>query len=83
MVGRPLSIIIRPTLLLTKCIVPMAEKTKALILKLLTPKQAERDERTYREADVKQLLYDFARDIGCKWRAQKLRKFIEDVFDFD
>ena len=62
---------------------PMAEKTKALILKLRPKFQELRDARMYDEAGVKEILYDFARDIGCKWRADRLRKFIEDCFDFD
>ena len=61
----------------------MAEKTKALILKLRPKFQELRDARMYDEAGVKEILYDFARDIGCKWRADRLRKFIEDCFDFD
>lgn len=61
----------------------MAEKTKALILKLRPKFQELRDARMYDEAGVKEILFDFARDIGCKWRADRLRKFIEDIFDFD
>ena len=61
----------------------MAEKTKALILKLRPKFQELRDARMYDEAGVKEILYDFARDIGCKWRADRLRKFIEECFDFD
>ena len=61
----------------------MAEKLKALILELRPAKVSERDKRLYREPDVKQIMYKFARDLGCKWRAEKLRKFIETAFDFD
>lgn len=61
----------------------MAEKLKALILELRPPKVAERDKRVYREPQVKQIMYAFARDLGIKWRADKLRKFIETAFDFD
>lgn len=61
----------------------MAEKLKALILELRPPKVSERDKRVYREPQVKQIMYAFARDLGCKWRADKLRKFIETAFDFD
>lgn len=61
----------------------MAEKLKALILELRPPKMAERDKRLYTEAHVKRILYGFARDLGCKWRADKLRRFIETAFDFD
>lgn len=50
----------------------------------LRPKfQQLRDERTYTERDVKNILYAFARDLGCKWRADKLRRFIETAFNFD
>lgn len=61
----------------------MAEKLKALILELRPPQVSERDKRLYREPQVKQIMYAFARDLGCKWRAEKLRKFIETAFDFD
>ena len=61
----------------------MAEKLKALILELRPPKVSERDKRLYREPDVKRIMYAFARDLGVKWRADKLRKFIETAFDFD
>lgn len=61
----------------------MAEKLKALILELRPAKVSERDKRVYREPQVKQIMYAFARDLGCKWRADKLRKFIETAFDFD
>ena len=61
----------------------MAEKLKALMLELRPPKVSERDKRVYREPQVKQIMYAFARDLGCKWRADKLRKFIETAFDFD
>lgn len=61
----------------------MAEKLKALILELRPTKVSERDKRVYREPQVKQIMYAFARDLGCKWRADKLRKFIETAFDFD
>ena len=42
-----------------------------------------RNERTYTEVQVKNILYAFARDLGCKWSEAKLRAFIESVFDFD
>lgn len=61
----------------------MAEKLKALILELRPHQMSERDKRLYREPQVKQIMYAFARDLGCKWRADKLRKFIETAFDFD
>lgn len=59
----------------------MAEK--AIMLQLRPKFQQLRDERTYTERDVKNILYAFARDLGCKWRADKLRRFIETAFNFD
>ena len=61
----------------------MAEKTKAIILELRPKFQELRDARMYSEESVKEILYSFARDLGCKWRADRLRKFIESAFDFD
>lgn len=49
----------------------------------------ERDERTYEERDVKQILYAFARDyehrrnVKPPMRADALRKFINSAFNFD
>lgn len=48
----------------------------------------ERDERTYRERDVKQIIYAFARDyehrrnVQPPMRADALKKFIASAFDF-
>lgn len=61
----------------------MAEKLKCIIMELRPPKVSERDKRVYREPQVKQIMYAFARDLGINWRADKLRKFIETAFDFD
>ena len=61
----------------------MAEKLKAMILELRPPKVAERDERIYKERNVKKILFSFARDLGCQWRADRLRRFIDTAFDFD
>ena len=61
----------------------MAEETKAIILQMRPKYQELRDARTYTEVQVKRILFGFARDLGCKWRADKLRKFIETAFDFD
>ena len=60
----------------------MAE-TKALILELRPKLQELRDARTYTEPQVKQILFAFARDLGCKWRKKRLNAFIETVFNFD
>lgn len=60
----------------------MAE-TKALILELRPKLQELRDARSYSEPQVKQILFAFARDLGCKWRKKRLNAFIETVFNFD
>jgi len=59
----------------------MAE-TKAMILQLRPKVQELRDARTYTEPQVKRILFAFARDLGCKWRKDRLEKFIETAFDF-
>lgn len=56
---------------------------QALIVKLAPRYLQLRNERTYTEVQVKNILYAFARDLGCKWTEAKLRAFIESVFDFD
>lgn len=45
--------------------------------------QELRDKRTYTEEQVKTIMFHFARDLGCTWRADKLRRFIDTAFDFD
>ena len=60
----------------------MAE-TKALILQLRPKFLQLRDARTYTEAEVKEILFGFAHDLGCKWADEELREFIDTVFDFD
>lgn len=57
----------------------MAEK--ALILELRPKARELRSARKYTEEQVKRILYAFARDLGCKWRADKLRKFVDTVFE--
>lgn len=59
----------------------MAEQ--ALILQLRPKLQELRDARMYTEAGVKRIMFEFARDIGCKWSDTRLRAFIEQCFDFD
>lgn len=61
----------------------MADETKCLIKQLRPKFQELRDKRTYTEVQVKQILYAFARDLGCKWRKKRLDAFVETVFDFD
>lgn len=58
-------------------------ETKAMILQLRPKVQELRDKRTYTEAQVKRILFAFARDLGCKWRKDRLEKFIDTAFDFD
>lgn len=56
---------------------------EAIKLQLRPKFQELRDARTYTEVQVKKILFNFARDIGCQWRADKLRQFIDTAFDFD
>lgn len=58
-------------------------ETKAIIMQLRPKFQELRDARTYTEAQVKRIMYAFARDLGCKWRKDRLEKFIDTAFDFD
>ena len=59
------------------------EQTKCKIIPFRPAQAQARDSRTYQESDVKKILYAFARDLGCRWRAGKLRKFIDTAFNFD
>ena len=59
----------------------MAER--ALILKMRPKFKELRERRQYSEAQVKKILFAFARDLGCEWSDKRLNKFIETVFDFD
>lgn len=58
----------------------MAEK--ALLIEMRPKIQEMRDARTYSELQVKQVLYAFARDLGCRWRKKRLEDFIEKAFNF-
>lgn len=58
----------------------MAEK--ALLIEMRPKIQEMRDARTYSELQVKQVLYAFARDLGCRWRKKRLEDFIEAAFNF-
>ena len=55
----------------------------ALILTLRPRWQQLRDERKYTELQVKDILFGFAHDLGCKWPDDELRAFIDSAFDFD
>ena len=56
---------------------------KNLIISLFPKFQELREQRTYSEAQVKKILFGFARDLGCKWSDEELQQFVESVFDFD
>ncbi len=59
----------------------MAAQTLIIAMR---PKFLElRDARTYSEPEVKDILFGFARDLGCKWPDEELRDFVETVFNFD
>lgn len=59
----------------------MPENT--LILQLRPKFMQLRDARIYQEAQVKEILFGFAKDLGCRWPDEELREFIETVFNFD
>ena len=61
----------------------MANEAKCIILQLRPKFNELRDSRTYEECEVKEILFGFARDLGCKWGDEQLREFIETVFYFD
>jgi hypothetical protein len=61
----------------------MAEEANCIIMQLRPKLQELRDERTYSEHEVKNILFGFARDLGCKWGDEQLRDFIETVFEFE
>lgn len=58
------------------------EQTACKIIEFRPAQVQERDKRVYSEDCVKNILYGFARDLGCRWRADRLRQFIETVFNF-
>lgn len=58
----------------------MAES--ALLIQLRPRYQQEREKRVYSEKHLKQLMFLFARDIGCKWSDKKLKAFIDEQFEF-
>lgn len=57
-------------------------ETKCIVLQLRPKFQELRDARTYTEPQVKNILFNFARDLGCNWSKPKLEAFIETAFDF-
>ena len=54
--------------------------TQAMEMKLRQFYERKQEERIYTDSDVKKMLYAFARDLGCKWRADRLRQYIESGF---
>ena len=59
----------------------MAEK-KCIIMQLRPQFEELGDAPTYTEVQVKEVLFAFARDLGCKWHADKLRRYINLAFDY-
>lgn len=57
--------------------------SKTLFVKLVPEYQRLRNGRMYSEAQVKNILRAFARDLGCNWSESRLNEFIESIFDFD
>lgn len=41
------------------------------------------EEPCYTGSDVKKMLFAFARDLGCKWRRDRLERFIDSAFRKD
>lgn len=58
------------------------EQTACKIIPFRPAQVQERDKRVYSEDSVKKILYGFARDLGCRWHADRLRRFIETEFNF-
>lgn len=38
------------------------------------------EDRRWTDSDVKKMLFAFARDLGCKWRRDKLNRVIDRAF---
>lgn len=57
---------------------------KVVLFVEMQPKIEElRNNRKYTEKQVKKILFNFARDLGCDWADKDLKDFVESVFDFD
>ena len=54
--------------------------TKALIIELRSMNQGANGEPIYSEEQLKEILFAFARDMGCKWRNKRLRDYINMAF---
>ena len=46
-------------------------------------KKQARNERTYREPGVKKIVRTACRETGCDWSDYRLRKYVENIFNFD
>lgn len=53
---------------------------QSLLLQLRPQAGRLQEERRYTDSDVKEMLFAFARDLGCKWRSDKLRRVIDEAF---
>ena len=57
-------------------------KTISFVPKTLS-KKVERDNRTYKESQVKRILYAYARDHGDDRPANVVKREIDAIFNFD
>lgn len=53
---------------------------ESLLLQLRPQAGRLQEERKYTDSDVKKMLFAFARDLGCKWRKDRLERFIGKAF---
>ena len=53
---------------------------ESLLLQLRPQVWRLQGERRWSDADVKKMLFAFARDLGCKWRKSHLERVIDQAF---
>lgn len=53
---------------------------QSLLLQLRPQVGRMQEERRWSDSDVKKMLFAFARDLGCKWRRDKLNRVIDKAF---
>lgn len=53
---------------------------ESLLLQLRPQVGRMQGERRWSDADVKKMLFAFARDLGCKWRKSHLERVIDQAF---
>lgn len=53
---------------------------QSLIMQLRPQIGRLQEERKYSDSDVKKMLFAFARDLGCKWRRDRLERFIDGAW---